>query len=109
MTEVAALEGRVTRLETQISEGFNRIENMLQREISDLKTDQISDLKKANERIADDQRRAWDAIESLRRREDQRFGGERKLGSISHFLAGGFGAAITWVGTWLASGRAPHP
>ena len=109
MTEVAALDARVTRMETQITEGFNRIENMLQREISDLKTDQISDLKEQNKRIADDQRRAWDAIESLRRREDQRYGGERKLGSITHFLAGGIGAAITWVATLISSGRAPHP
>lgn len=108
MTEVAALETRVTRLENQISAGFERIEELLRSEISDLKTEQLTDLRKTNDRLADDQRRAWEAIRTLEQREAQRYGGDRKVGSWAHFVSGGIGGVITAAVTWFST-RPPHP
>lgn len=111
MTEVAALEARVTRLEDQISTGFDRIEMLLRQEISDLKKEQIDDLKKANERLADDQRRMWDRVVDMERRENRRVGdhsGERRAWSaVGHFMSAAAGATITWLFTWMSGGKPP--
>ncbi len=110
MSDVAALDARVTRLEAAITAGFERLERLLRTEISDLKTEQITDLREANKRLADDQRRLWEALRDLERRESQRVGGRRVLSSIGHFLSAGVGALLTWIATWLSSGRPPsHP
>lgn len=110
MSEVAALEGRVTRLETQISDGFERIENLLRTEINDLKTEQITDLRDANKRLADDQRRLWERLGDLERRENQRVGGHKALWDLGHLLSVVFGGLVTWLATWVASGKTPpHP
>lgn len=110
MTEVAALEDRVTRLEGQILEGFKRIEDMLRSEIKDLKDEQIKDLREGNKRLADDQRRAWEAIESLRRHEDQRYGAERTKGAIWYFFCAAIGSIVTAIIAWLSKGGTPpHP
>lgn len=42
-----------------------RVEIKLDKEISELKSEQIADLRKQNERIADDQRRLWDRVGKL--------------------------------------------
>lgn len=112
MTEVAALDARVTRLEDQITTGFNRIESLLRQEINDLKTEQINDLRKQNERLADDQRRLWDRLGDMERREtsrtsDQR-GQHRVIGGIGHFLSAICGGAITWLATLFSGGTPPH-
>jgi hypothetical protein len=113
MTEVAALDARVTRMEIQISSGFDRIEELLRQEINDLKTDQISDLRKINERLADDQRRLWDRLVEMERRENRRAGDHsgqsRVLGGIGHFLSAAAGGVITWLATWLSGGPPHHP
>jgi hypothetical protein len=105
MSEVVALENRVTRLETQISAGFERIEKMLRAEINDLKTEQINDLREANKRLADDQRRAWEAIESLRRREEQRTGGSKAFDRIWNIVSALIGGALALCGSWLSTGK----
>ncbi len=110
---VAALDSRVTRLENQITLGFERIESLLRQEINDLKAEQINELRKANDRLADDQRRLWDRLVEMEQRENLRVGaqggGLRVLGAIGHFLSAACGGAITWIATWLAgSGSPPH-
>lgn len=109
MSEVDALESRVSRLESQITDGFQRIESLLRAEISDLKTEQINDLREANKRLGDDQRRLWERVNDVERRENIRMGGDRKLGSISHFLSAAIGALIGAFTSWLSAGRGPHP
>lgn len=106
MTEVAALENRVNRLESQITDGFARIEALLRSEISDLKTEQIKDLREGNTRLADDQRRLWERLADLERRDNLRTGGDRKLGSLSFFLSGGLGGLISAVATYFST--KPH-
>lgn len=108
MTEVAALETRVTRMENQISAGFERIEGLLRNEIDDLKREQLSDLRDANRRLGDDQRRLWEGLRTLEARENQRFGGDKKLGAISHLFSIILGGLIATVASWF-SGGGPHP
>lgn len=112
MSEVAALDARVTRMEEQISSGFNRLEGLLRQEITELKNEQINDLKKSNERLADDQRRLWDRVVEMERRENRRAGDSsgqnRVFGAIGHFLSAACGGAITWLATWLVGGKPLH-
>jgi hypothetical protein len=117
---LAALDGRVTNLERALNESLVRIEALIRQEIHDLKTEQIkdikedvarveADLKEQVKRIADDQRRLWDATRELEKRENQRYGGDRKLGWLGNLIAialsGGIGGLLT---AWFTSGR-PHP
>ncbi len=108
MNEVTALDGRVTRLETQIAEGLKRIESLLRSEINGLKTDQIKDLREANARLADDQRRLWEAMRAMEMRESQRIGAGKALTGISHFFSAGLGGFVTWLMTWLSQAKPPH-
>lgn len=112
MTEVAALDARVTRLEGQITDGFDRIEGLLRQEINDLKAEQISELRKANDRLADDQRRLWDRLIDVERREHGRdetsSGQSRILGGVGHFLSAIAGGAIAWLATLFTGGTPPH-
>jgi ferric-dicitrate binding protein FerR (iron transport regulator) len=105
MSEVHALENRVTRLEDQITDGFLRIENLLRQEINDLKDEQLSDLRKQNERLSDDQRRLWDRLTEIERRENRRAGetghANRILGGLGHFLTALTAAGLTWLATWF--------
>jgi len=113
MTDAAAVDARVTRLESEIKSGFKRIEDLLRQEINDLKTDQINDLRKQNERLSDDQRRLWDRLTDMERRENRRtgdhLGQSRVLGAIGHFLSAAAGGAITWLATWLSKGGGTPP
>jgi hypothetical protein len=85
MNEIG-LESRVTRLENQIAAALERIERRLDKEIGDLKDEQISDLREANRRMADDQRRLWEAVRLLEQRDNQRIGGNRALSGLTQFL-----------------------
>lgn len=113
MTELAALDQRVTRLEGQISSGFDRIESLLRQEITDLKTEQIKDLRENNSRLADDQRRLWDRITAMESRENQRVGEHggqhRVLGAVWAFVCAACGGIITLFGTWFMGGNSPPP
>jgi len=109
--ELGAIEARVTVIEGQIASGFARIEGLLRQEITDLKSDQISDLRKTNERLADDQRRLWDRLVEMERRENRRAGDStgqsRVLGAIGHALSAAGGGLITWLATWFGGGGPP--
>lgn len=91
-----------TRLESM--EGLiERIEALLQKEISDLKTEQIADLRRQIERIADDQRRAWEAIRSLENDSNRAHGGGKVLtGLITGFISivGSSAAAVFITKFW---------
>lgn len=146
MTDAAfvALDGRVKQLETLVPDALDRIENLIRDEIKDLKTEQLADIKKSIDRIevdlnnkharlADDQRRLWDRLTDVERRENER----ARLGKDHEELAGrvttlekhenqryGAGKSIGWLGnlvaiamsggvgavlTYLLTGRPPHP
>lgn len=111
MTEVAALDHRVTRLEGDIKAGFERLENLLRQEIADLKSEQITELRKANDRLADDQRRLWERLVDMERRENRRAGESggsgRVLSALGHFLSATVGGLIAWMATWLTGGAPP--
>lgn len=113
MSEVAALEARVDRLETQIGTGFDRIESLLRQEINDLKAEQINELREANKRLADDQRRLWDRVVDMERRENRREGDHkgqyRILASMGTLVAAIIGGVVTWLATWLTSGGGGPP
>jgi len=114
MTE--ALEGRVKRLETDfegmrssINAGFDRIERLLMREVTDIKNEQIAEQNKKIERLADDQREMWKALRQLEAINAQRVGSSKTINGISHFMSAGLGGLITAIAAYLSSGGKPHP
>ena len=76
--DVKLISARLESMESLIE----RIETLLQKEISDLKTEQIADLRRQIERIADDQRRSWDAIRALETVRDRAHGGGKVLSGL---------------------------
>jgi hypothetical protein len=96
------LEGRVDSLEKAITDGLSRIEALLRQQIQDLKSEQLKDLKENYLRLADDQRRAWDAIRELEKARNVRDGGGRVIDRIFD-RAAPIAAAI--VGYFLATWR----
>lgn len=109
---VHALDARVTRIEDQITDGFGRVEALLRQEINDLKTEQINDLRKANERLADDQRRLWERVFEMERRETRRSGHQsgaaRVLSALGHLFSAGIGGVIAWAASYFSGGSPPH-
>jgi hypothetical protein len=108
MNDIAALEVRITRLEndfvdlrTTITSGFADIKAMLREEISDLKKEQISDIKNDNQRL-------WKEVADLKIARNERDGSNKAFINITHFIAVMFGGLVTWLATWIASGKA-HP
>ena len=96
-----AIDNRVTRLEEAISEGLSRIENLLRQQIQDLKTEQIKDIKDQWLRIADDQRRVWDAIRELEKRANRVDGGHHVVNMIWSLLSAAFGGSLVALISWL--------
>ena len=76
--DVKLISARLESMEGLIE----RIETLLQKEISDLKTEQIADLRRQIERIADDQRRVWEAVRSLENARNQAHGGGKVLSGL---------------------------
>ena len=120
-TAITALDGRVTNLETALNQSLARIEALIRQEIQDLKTEQLRDiratidrverdLKDEIRRIADDQRRLWEATRALEGRENQRTGAGKSIGWVGNVIAvalgGGIGAILTSL---LSGGKPPHP
>ena len=106
MTEdFPALESRVGRLEIAVIDGFKRIELLIQKEITDLKSEQLAQFQRTLDWTLDDQRAAWAAIRLLEQYSNQR----RKVTQIvGGFLAVGFGGFVTWLATFLTA-QHPHP
>ncbi len=99
---VEILDGRVTRLEEAISNGLARIEDLLRTSITDLKGEQIKDLKDSYTRLADDQRRIWDAIRELEKHRDTTAGGQRVWNSIWNVGSAALGGSGVAIASWLA-------
>jgi hypothetical protein len=97
---VDILEQRVEQLGEALSNGLERIENLIRGEIHDLKSEQIKDLRVTNDRLADDQRRLWDVVHTLQLERSRDVGGRRAVGhlaqSITGIVSGGIGAVLTW-------------
>jgi hypothetical protein len=62
-SQVAALIAQIQALNATVQ----RLENLIEKKVGDLKTEQIADVKAAINRIADDQRRIWEAVRALER------------------------------------------
>jgi hypothetical protein len=129
--DIAALDSRVTALERTVPDGLKRIEDLIRQEIHDLKREQIGDIKiaitrvetdtkstldriertleKEIERIADDQRRLWEAVAVLQASNSQRTGGSKTLDRVWNIVGIMFGAAAAIGGSYLSAGRSPHP
>lgn len=80
-----------------LTEGMARLEALISREIQELKSEQIADLKRQNERLADDQRRAWEAIRNIENKGNQYYGGVKVMHAIVATVSGLFGAGIAAV------------
>ena len=105
MSDDTALDGRVARLEIAVIDGFQRIEVLVQKEITDLKTEQLAQFQRTLDWTLDDQRAAWAAIRLLEQYSKQR---QRMTQIVGGFLAVGFGGFVTWLATFLAA-QHPHP
>jgi molecular chaperone GrpE (heat shock protein) len=82
-----------------LTEGMSRLEALISREINDLKSEQIADLKRQNERLGDDQRRAWEAIRTLENKQNQYYGGVKIVHAVVATVSGLLGAALASVAT----------
>ncbi len=95
------MQSRVTRIEQHIDAGFKRLEDLVLREIADLKTDQIARLDKALDRLGDDQRRLWESCGKLADRMNRYGGGVSALHYAALALGPLVGAAIVQLGRLL--------
>ena len=83
-----AVEGPVERIPAMIqqlenlSQAIGRLEGLIHNEISDLKNEQIADLKRAVERIADDHRRLWEAVRAIENARSATQGGVKTLYAV---------------------------
>jgi len=78
-------------------ESLTRIENKIDKEIADLKSEQIADLKVQNVRLADDQRRSWEAIRKLEDHRNLSQGGKATINYITTTLFASVGATIAVI------------
>lgn len=119
---VHALAERITSLEGDFRESLRQLQDLILREIKDLKNEQLADMKAAmarierdlkdeHTRLADDQRRLWERLNDLERRENQRIGAAKSRGSAWHIFSAMIGGLITVTGTaivnWLSRGAPP--
>lgn len=116
---ISAVEERVTGLESAVTIGFNEIKQLIRQEISDLKGEQLrdikasidrveTDLKHENTRLADDQRRLWDAVRALENGRNADVGTSTAnytwVSGIGHLISGAIGALVSW---FVTSGKPP--
>ncbi len=78
-----------------LTETVNRLEELIMREIKELKSEQIAELKRQNERLADDQRRAWEAIRAIENRENRMAGRDRAVQAMIGVIGLFLGSAAT--------------
>lgn len=87
---IPAMMEKLENLTTSVA----RLEDLIVREIQELKAEQIADLKRQNERLADDQRRAWEAIRMLENKGNQYYGGVKVIHAVIATVSGLVGAAL---------------
>jgi hypothetical protein len=118
----SALETRVTALEGAVNKGLDEIKELIHDEIQELKNEQLKEIKASidrverdvreeNKRLADDQRRLWDAVRALEADRNANAGAAVTKRSYSHvitgLLSGGGVAFIAWLLGRIGLG--PHP
>jgi len=81
--DVTLISNRLENLEGLIG----RIEALIVKEIDDLKSEQIADLRRENERLADDQRRLWEAVRTLETDRNRAHGGAKVISGLMTFIA----------------------
>lgn len=101
--QVTGLDDRVSHINIRITEGFEHLNSLLQREIAELKDEQINDLKKGNDRLSEDQRRLWDQLHIVQNNEAKNSGSRETLFSAGHALMVLLGGLLTVVATWIIS------
>jgi len=91
----------ISQIET-LQQSVTRIEALITREIQDLKNEQIADLRRQNDRLADDQRRAWEAIRALENERNRMYGGVKVIHAVVATVSGLVGAGVAaLVGKFL--------
>jgi Rad3-related DNA helicase len=116
---VARVEDAVDRMPDRVASGFTEVKDFIRQEIQDLKADHLSsiratierverDLKGEHGRLADDLRRAWDAIRKLEDDRNREAGSRRATSSIGHtvtaLLSGSGGGLVGWLLARLGGG-----
>ncbi len=99
MTDVTRVE-RIPAIMQQLEHltaSVQRLEGLIVREIQELKSEQIADLRRQNERLADDQRRAWEAIRTLENRGNQYYGSMKTAHTITATISALIGGSIAAV------------
>lgn len=81
-SDTAALASEVKSLTAAVA----RLERVIEKEINQLKAEQIADLKTSISRIADDQRRLWEAVRALELRSSGQGGAFRVIHGVAVFL-----------------------
>lgn len=84
-----------------LGEAVQRIEATIAKDISLLKTEQIAELRKAVDRIADDQRRLWEALRPLERRQYEQAGGSRVIHGGIALVSGFISSIVTLIGSLI--------
>ncbi len=116
---VAKVEDAVERMPDRVAAGFAEVKDFIRQEIQDLKADHLNgiratidrverDLKGEHARLADDQRRMWDAIRKLEDDRNREVGSRRATSSIGHMLtallSGSSGGLVGWLLARLGGG-----
>lgn len=113
---IDAIEERVRRVENAMEAGLDEIKDLIRQEIRDLKSEQLADLKATigrietdlkgeHGRLADDQRRLWDAVRVLEKGAVASTASRRAISSLAHGVTSLFGAGIGSLITWLLTRR----
>lgn len=82
---------------TDLASAVARLEMLIRNEISDLKTEQIADVKNSINRIADDQRRLWDAVRTIENARHESQGGVKALYAAFLIIGSFIGSFITAI------------
>lgn len=93
--QVRTLEASFTRTEAIIERTFAELKAMIKDEVLRLKNDQLAEIRKEAERLADDQRRSWEAIRALERNENERKGGFKIIHALWAAVLAALGAIAT--------------
>jgi hypothetical protein len=98
-TQLAALGGAIEHIQKSMEGSVARLEALIAREIGEIKTEQIADSKRSIERLADDQRRMWEALRVIETRQADQGGAFRAIHGFAIFagslVSGGFVAALS--------------
>ena len=115
-------EEAINKMPDRMAAAIGEVKEFIRQEVSDLKTDHLSgirstidrverDLKGEHARLADDQRRMWDAIRKLEDDRNREAGSKRATTGIGHtataLLSGSGGGFIAWMLSRIGTGSPP--